>query len=122
MTVRTIADLTYFHAACEDIDYSNKKVQCKNEHTGLIFDCPFDYLVLSPGSQTNTFGVTGIYGNPYVFFLKQLSDSRKIRNRLIECFEEASVPNIGAAERDDLLTFVVVGILKKFFDKTMHFI
>ena len=111
MAVRTIPGLTYFHAACENIDYSNKKVQSKNEHTGLIFDCNFDYLVISPGSQTNTFGVKGVYDNPYVFFLKQLSDARKIRNRLIECFEEASVPNIGAAERDDLLTFVVVGPL-----------
>ena len=44
-----------------------------------------------------------------VYFLKQLDHARAIRNRLLECFERASVPQKSEAEMQRLLTFVVVG-------------
>jgi NADH:ubiquinone reductase (non-electrogenic) len=44
-----------------------------------------------------------------VFFLKQLSEARAIRNRLIEAFERAGMPSLPASEKQRLLTFVVVG-------------
>ena len=43
-----------------------------------------------------------------VFFLKQLEHARALRNRIIECFERAS-SNCSEAERQRLLTFLVVG-------------
>ena len=66
-------------------------------------------LILAAGAETNTFGCKGVYDNKHVFFLKQLTHSRGIRNRLIECFERASSPSISAEERSRLLTFVIVG-------------
>lgn len=55
--------------------------------------------------------IIGIYENSNVFFLKQLHESRSIRNRLIECFERASNPStlLSKEERKRLLTFIVVG-------------
>jgi hypothetical protein len=44
-----------------------------------------------------------------VYFLKQLSDARAIRQRLVECFEQASAPFATAQEQARLLSFVVVG-------------
>ena len=44
-----------------------------------------------------------------VFFLKQLEHARALRNRIIECFERASSSNCSKAERERLLTFLVVG-------------
>ena len=41
--------------------------------------------------------------------MKQLSDARAIRSRIIECFERASYPGTTQAERARLLSFVVVG-------------
>jgi len=45
----------------------------------------------------------------HAFFLKDLNDARLIRQRILECFERASNPAIPDNERDQLLTFVVVG-------------
>ena len=66
-------------------------------------------MFLVVGSETNTFGVPGVTGNPHVFFLKQLEHARAIRNRLVECFERATTPDISEEEKQRLLTFVVVG-------------
>ncbi len=107
--VRTIPNLHYFQAHCNSIDFEKKTIACTDVFNGNVFQTEYDFLVLAPGSQTNTFGVPGVYDNPNVFFLKQLTDSRKIRNRLIDCFERASIPNMPDSERDALLTFMVVG-------------
>ena len=48
--------------------------------------------------QTQTFNVPGVNEDNHVFFLKNLWDARKIRNRLIDCFERASNPIISAEE------------------------
>jgi NADH dehydrogenase FAD-containing subunit len=70
----------------------------------------YDCLVLAPGAETNTLGVPGVVNNPAVFFLKQLSHSRAIRNALLDCFEKASSPAISSLEqKQQLLTFLVVG-------------
>lgn len=69
----------------------------------------YDYLIIAAGCETNTFNVKGVESTKNVFFLKQLSDSRAIRSRLIECFERASSPGTTQEELTRLLTFVVVG-------------
>ena len=58
------------------------------------------------GSITNTFGVPGVEENAY--FLKTLEDAKKLRRRINQCFEMASLPQTSEAERRRLLTFVVV--------------
>ena len=59
--------------------------------------------------RSRTFSTPGISEENNVFFLKHLWDARKIRSRLIECFERASNPDLSSDERKRLLTFVVVG-------------
>lgn len=61
------------------------------------------------GSETHTYGVPGVEGNEFVFYLKQLQQARSIRNRLIDSFERASSPGASPEEVQRLLTFVVVG-------------
>lgn len=51
----------------------------------------------------------GVSQKNNVYFLKQLSDARAIRSRIIECFERASYPGITQAEQARLLSFVCVG-------------
>jgi NADH dehydrogenase/NADH:ubiquinone reductase (non-electrogenic) len=107
--VRTIPGLDYKQAACNEIDYKSKKLHCTEVFKNEPFTMDYDYLVLAPGSETNTFNVPGVEGNPRVFFLKQLDQARLIRNKLIESFERAGMPSITTEERKRLLTFVVVG-------------
>lgn len=107
--VRTIPGLHYVQASCDRIDFANQTVQCTEVFKQHPVSLPYDYLILAPGSETNTFNVPGVENNPRIFFLKQLSHARAIRNKLIESFERASVPSIDAQERQRLLTFVVVG-------------
>jgi NADH dehydrogenase FAD-containing subunit len=107
--VRTIPGLDYKQATCNTIDYKTKTLYCTEAFKNEPFTLNYDYLVLAPGSETNTFNVPGVEGNPRVFFLKQLHQARMIRNKLIESFERASMPSISKEERQRLLTFVVVG-------------
>jgi len=64
-------------------------------------------LVIAVGAKNNTFNIPGV--TEHALFLKELTDARKIRNRIIECFEEASLPDTTDARRKQLLNFVVVG-------------
>ena len=108
--VRTIPNLSYHQASVESIDFVNSKVTCVDSFkTGHHFDLPYDALVVATGCETATFDVPGVIGNERVMFLKQLSDARAIRSRLIDCFERASSPACSADEAKRLLTFVVVG-------------
>ena len=107
--VRTIPGVEYIQAACDKINFKDKSIECEEIFKKRHFVEKFDYLFLAVGSETNTFGVPGVTGNSHVFFLKQLQHARAIRNRLLECFERASTPDISAEERKRLLTFVVVG-------------
>jgi NADH:ubiquinone reductase (non-electrogenic) len=82
---------------------------CKDIFSGEQFSIPYDNLIIATGAQTNTFGVPGVTPENHVYFLKQLSDARRIRTRLLECFERASNTFCTPAERNRLLSFVIVG-------------
>lgn len=108
--LRTIPGIIYHQASLDSIDLQKGTAKCSDAFANArSFELPFDDLVLCVGSTVNTFGVKGTENNEFVYFLKQLDNSRKIRNRLIECFERASSPSVTPEERRDLLTFVVVG-------------
>ena len=66
----------------------------------------YDYLVLATG------GLTGYFGHPewepFAPGLKTLDDALRIRSRILLAFEQAE-NETDAAERDRLLTIVVVG-------------
>lgn len=51
--------------------------------TSTRFEVKFDKIVIGVGAYSQTFGVPGV--KEYAFFLKDVSDARKIRKRVLEC-------------------------------------
>ena len=105
--IRNNKNITFVQGYCWNIDKENKKVICEDVNSNRNFEISFDYLVIAVGEVTNTFGIEDV--NKYALFLKELSDARKIRTRVINCFENASVPGILEEEKKRLLRFVVCG-------------
>jgi NADH:ubiquinone reductase (H+-translocating) len=65
----------------------------------------YDYLVLAPGSRTAYFDTPGAW--EHSVDLKGLRDALRVRNQVIDRFEEAE--RLGTEIPDGLLTFVFVG-------------
>ena len=99
--------ITYYHAHCTAVDQETKTIHCKNALDANEFSLMFDILVIGVGAISNTFGIKGV--EQYALFLKELSDARAIRQRIIENLERASTPNLQFEEHRRLLHFVVVG-------------
>lgn len=74
---------------------------------GELFKLKYDKLAIGVGCYAQTFNTKGVKQN--AFFLKDVGDARKIRNRLLSCFEAASFPTTSEKMRDQLLNFAVVG-------------
>lgn len=72
----------------ERIDPKNQRVYISN---GSI---PYDYLVVSSGSETNYYGIPGAKENS--FTLKDLDDAVKIKNRLLEIHGSCVIVGAGA--------------------------
>lgn len=74
-------------------------------------EIPYDYLLLCPGSVTNTFGVPG--ADEHAFSLKSLEEAVRLRNHILRSFEGASRSMVDASmtpdERQRRLCMVVVG-------------
>jgi NADH dehydrogenase/NADH:ubiquinone reductase (non-electrogenic) len=110
--VRTIPGLTkYYQAKAVALDANQQLVHCQDLFKKSEFAVKYDYLVIAAGNKTNTYQTPGIEEKEgkEVFFLKHLYHARQIRNRVLECFERASNPQISDAERKRLLSFIVVG-------------
>lgn len=99
--------ITYYHAYCTSVDAKSNTIECKNALDGNEFPLSFDKLIIGVGAISNTFGIEGV--EKYGLFLKELTDARAIRQRIIENLERASTPNLQFEERKRLLHFVVVG-------------
>jgi len=74
---------------------------------GKMFDLSYDKLVIGVGCYLQTFGTPGV--KEHAYFLKDVGDARKIRRRLLECFEMASLPTVTEKVKDQLMTFAIVG-------------
>ncbi|KAK3622135.1 hypothetical protein LTR56_022361 [Elasticomyces elasticus] len=74
---------------------------------GELFSMPYDKLVIGVGSYSQTFGIPGV--KDCAFFLKDVQDARKIRNKLLSCFETAALPTTPVALKKQLLNFAIVG-------------
>ncbi len=100
----------HFLSACAmDVDFSYKLVEvAQTDHQGneSHFYVPYDKLVIAVGSVTNPHGVKGLSN---CFFLKDIGDARKIRNKVVENLETACLPTTPDDERRRLLSFVVSG-------------
>lgn len=78
-----------------------------DKDSGEKFDMDYDYLIIGVGEITNTFGIEGV--KKYAYFLRELSDARKIRVKIIDCFEDANLPGLSEDEIRDKLRFVICG-------------
>jgi NADH dehydrogenase FAD-containing subunit len=101
----------YYQAKCEEIDFEAQTVTCCGLWDKEIFTIPYDKLVLAQGVKTNTFNTPNVAEREgiEVFFLKNLHHARGIRNRTIEMFEIAALPDTSHKERKRLLSFIIVG-------------
>jgi NADH:ubiquinone reductase (H+-translocating) len=89
----------FFQAEVMGVSFEAREVRTD------IGSFPYDYLVLAPGSRTAFFGASGAQENAIDF--KGLRDAVRIRNTILERFEEAE--GLRDSIPDSLLTFVFVG-------------
>ncbi len=104
---KTRKGLEYYQADCTDIDTENRRIRCRPPGGEEEFEIGYDILVISVGAWNNTFNVPGV--REHALFLKELTDARNIRERVVSCLEQASIPGIDVEEQNRLLHFVVVG-------------
>ncbi|MGB2867246.1 MAG: FAD-dependent oxidoreductase [Bacteroidota bacterium] len=100
-------EVHFYQAICRSVDPVGKTISCEGILENNTFELPFDLLLIAVGSVVNTYGIPGVA--EHTLYLKDLADARAIRQRIIECFEQASQPGISDEERARLLRFVVVG-------------
>jgi len=97
----------FVQASAKRLDHMARRVYCREDDSGAAFEIEYDELVIAVGSLTNTFGIPGVA--EHALFLKELTDARKLRERIITCLERASVPQTPDDERRRLLHFAVIG-------------
>jgi len=100
-------NLSYYEAFAIGLNPEERIVRCRGAQESTEFTIGYDALVIAVGGTVNTFGIPGV--RKHALFLKEVSDARAIRQRIIECFERASQPTISTEERKRLLHFVVIG-------------
>jgi NADH:ubiquinone reductase (H+-translocating) len=93
------AGASFRRAELRDIDFENRCVVAD----GRKF--PYDHLVLALGGQPNFFGIPGV--EEYSLTMRGLGDALRIRDRVIERFEETTLAHGKVPE--SALTFVVIG-------------
>ena len=91
--------IEYFQGQVAAVNFEARRVKTNQR------DYPYDYLVLAPGSRTTFFATPGAEEN--ALDVKGLRDALRIRNHVIDRFEEAE--HLEDRPPDDLLTFVIVG-------------
>jgi NADH dehydrogenase len=88
----------------EYIDMEKRSVGIRaNDHSCAL---GYDYLVIATGAETNYYNIPG--AEKFVLPLKSLSDAARIRNAVIDAFEQA-VLIADQGERVRKLSFAVVG-------------
>lgn len=98
--LRGRGNVSFVLSRVEELDLQAKSLRTENQKIS------YDYLVLALGSSSTFFNIPG--ADSYTFPLKTMEDGIALRNHILRCFElAAQEPN--AAERQRLLTFVVVG-------------
>ncbi|KAG1368201.1 putative External alternative NAD(P)H-ubiquinone oxidoreductase B3, mitochondrial [Cocos nucifera] len=106
----------FWEAECFKIDPVKKKVHCRsnigtNRDGNGEFTVDYDYLIIALGAKPNTFNTPEkIYFLTKVdVFVQEVEDAQKIRRSVMNCFENASLPNLSEEERRKNLHFVIVG-------------
>lgn len=89
-------------AEARDIITERRVVRVDDE----MREIPYDYLIVAPGARHSYFGHDD--WEPYAPGLKAIEDASEIRRRFLLAFERAEKSD-DPRERDEYLTFVVVG-------------
>ncbi|XP_025093077.1 probable NADH dehydrogenase isoform X2 [Pomacea canaliculata] len=99
----------HFHLSyATDVDFCKKQLHVTSVlRPTLSYKLDYDKLVIGVGALSNTFNVPGVETN--AFFLKEIRDARKIRNKILSNFELALQPGIDRDESERLLHIVIVG-------------
>ena len=93
------AGASFRRAELRGIDFEGRRVFADDQ------EFPYDQLVLALGGQPNFFGIPGV--EEHSLTMKGLGDALRIRDRVIERFEEATLAR-GEISYSKL-TFVVIG-------------
>jgi|GEM_PF-45486 len=105
-------NVRFRNATVERIDPNSKSITAQFEADEMAAEsCAptqlgYDYLILSPGSTTNTFRTPGV--DRHAFFMRELGDAVAVRNHVIDCFERAAASS-SASLQEELLRFVIIG-------------
>ena len=94
------AGASFRRAALREVDPENKTITVDG---GVEF--PYDHLVIALGGLPNFFGIPGV--EEHSLTMRGIEDAEKVRNRMIERFEEVSLMKGEIPESK--LTFVVIG-------------
>lgn len=107
----------FYRTMVFDVDMSNQVVSCvtvgvlgknSDDHVPVkSFDFHYDHLVLAHGARPNTFNIPGV--EEHAFFLREISEARGIRRRLVQNLMTAKLPTTDPIETRRLLHVVVVG-------------
>jgi NADH dehydrogenase len=95
-----MAGASFRRAEIKRVDHERKVVQADGE-----LEFPYDHLVISVGGLPNFFGIPGV--EEHSLQMRGVADAERIRNRVIERFEEVSLTP-GEIPQSKL-TFVVIG-------------
>jgi NADH:ubiquinone reductase (H+-translocating) len=89
-------------AEVREIDPARRVVRVDDE----LREIPYDYLIVAPGARHSYFGHDE--WEPYAPGLKAIEDASEVRRRFLLAYEIAEKTE-DERERDELLTFVIVG-------------
>lgn len=100
-----LRNVRFVEATVDEIDLEHRLVRISsgNANKGEL---PYDQLVLTMGSVTNT---SRIPGSEFAFTFKTLADAVLLRNHVIERMERAEEADSDPKQRRRDLTFVVIG-------------
>ncbi|KAF3913556.1 hypothetical protein ABW20_dc0104686 [Dactylellina cionopaga] len=117
------AGVEYLQGWADDVNFDRKTITVEalasqtasgssvdpaaSKKKGDVFEVPYDKLIVAVGCYSQTFGTKGVREN--ALFLKDVGDARKIRRRILECFEMASLPTTSEYLKKQLLNFAIVG-------------
>src|SRR5215210_5626111 len=95
-----LAGASFRRARIKGVDPERKVVLAEGD-----IEFPYDQLIISLGGQPNFFGIPGV--EEHSLTMRGVEDAERVRNRVIERFEEISL--IRGEVPESKLTFVVIG-------------
>jgi NADH:ubiquinone reductase (non-electrogenic) len=99
--------IQFQHGKVVRLDLALRRAYCESPTGDHAWEQEFDILALGVGCISNTFGTPGV--EEHAYFLKEVEDARRIRQKLVANLERASLPGISGDERVRLLHFAAVG-------------